>query len=499
VPSGYWGRKETQKQKVLRDDDLSRAVTAGVKRLRDFQNGDGSWGWWRGGEADLWMTAYVVRGLALAGRAGAEIDNDVLNRGAQFLYSQLANVDPAEREEKGMAISPDLLASVLAAFTDTVQLEGEVGGLAGRIADWIYAKRSDLGATSRALLALTFAKLGRMEEAGILCENLTDHSLVDRENGTCRFGRVSGYYHWWNDAVEATSAALRAYLVVEPDSELIPMMVKWLVANRRGAHWKSTRDTAHAILALCDYLRVSKELTPDLEVTVSVDDRFVRKMTITKANVFLLDNRLTLRGADLPAGRRVVKVSAEGTGNLYFDAQLTVFTREEDVAPAGNELAIRRQAFRVEQKNREVERETWVDDHYEKRSVTEVYEELTPLAPGADVGVGEEVEIVLTVTAKNDYRYLVFEDMKGAGFEPVELQSGHAWSGVVSFRELRDERVVFFCSSLPQGDHELRYRVRAEIPGDFHVMPAEGQAMYLPDIRAISAEDRLTVTEPGIR
>jgi hypothetical protein len=54
-------------------------------------------------------------------------------------------------------------------------------------------------------------------------------------------------------------------------------------------------------------------------------------------------------------------------------------------------------------------------------------------------------------------------------------------------------------SSLPQGEHRISYRLRAEIPGDFHVMPAQGFAMYLPEVRAISDELRLSITEPGVR
>ena len=113
--------------------------------------------------------------------------------------------------------------------------------------------------------------------------------------------------------------------------------------------------------------------------------------------------------------------------------------------------------------------------------------------------VGDVIEVRLTVTAKNDYRYLVFEDMKGAGFEPLDLTSGHAYSGVLSYREFRDERVAFFCSRLPQGKHEIAYRLRAEIPGRFHIMPTQGHAMYLPDVRAISGEMIFGITEPGVR
>ena len=131
--------------------------------------------------------------------------------------------------------------------------------------------------------------------------------------------------------------------------------------------------------------------------------------------------------------------------------------------------------------------------------MTELYDEREPIVPGSTLNVGDEVEIELTLTAKNDYRYLVFEDLKGAGFEPVELRSGATYSGILSYREFRDERVAFFCSSLKQGEHKIAYRVKAEIPGDYNLMPARGAAMYLPDVRAISDSMKLSITEPGVR
>jgi uncharacterized protein YfaS (alpha-2-macroglobulin family) len=499
VPAGYWGRKEVQKLKVLREEDLEKAISEGLGRIADFQHGDGAWGWWKQGSADLRMTAYVVRGLALARRAGVEVDMNMLQRGAGFLFATLKNVDLQEGEMKGRALNPNLLVSTAAAILEVATLKAESKAMVDDLLTYAYGKRDQLGATSRALLAISLKKLGREEEAGIVCENLTDHALLDRGNGTCRIGRVSGYYFWHDDAVEATAESLRAYLQVRPKSELIPMMVKWLTSNRRGNHWKSTKDTAHAVLALCDYLKVSEELTPELTVKITVDGTTMKTVRFTRDNVFTADNTLTIKGEDLMTGDHVVRVVAEGKGNLYFNGQLTLFTREEDVKGAGNEIVIARNAYRIHQRTRDVVRKDWVGDHYEKRTVKEVYEEKEPLANGATLAVGDEIEIELVLTAKNDYRYLVFEDMKGAGFEAVELLSGHAYGGILSYRELRDERVAFFCSRLPEGEHQLTYRLRAEIPGDYHVMPAQGQAMYLPEVRAISDEMRLSITEPGVR
>ena len=99
--------------------------------------------------------------------------------------------------------------------------------------------------------------------------------------------------------------------------------------------------------------------------------------------------------------------------------------------------------------------------------------------------IGDLIEVELVVNAKNDYEYLIFEDMKAAGFEPVDVRSGASYGdGLSSNVELRDEKVAFFVDRLPQGRRVLRYRVRAEVPGNFHALPTNGYAMYAPEVRA---------------
>jgi hypothetical protein len=61
--------------------------------------------------------------------------------------------------------------------------------------------------------------------------------------------------------------------------------------------------------------------------------------------------------------------------------------------------------------------------------------------------------------------------------------------------EYRDERVALFVRSLPRGVHSFRYRLRAEVPGEFAALPGQVSAMYAPEIRANSASLRLIVEE----
>ncbi len=105
------------------------------------------------------------------------------------------------------------------------------------------------------------------------------------------------------------------------------------------------------------------------------------------------------------------------------------------------------------------------------------------------------MEVELTIDSKNDYDYLVFEDRKAAGFEPLEVRSGYSHDDLGAYVEYRDERVVFFVRTLVRGRHSVAYRLRAEVPGRFSALPARGYAMYAPELRANSDEIKLVITD----
>jgi uncharacterized protein YfaS (alpha-2-macroglobulin family) len=41
----------------------------------------------------------------------------------------------------------------------------------------------------------------------------------------------------------------------------------------------------------------------------------------------------------------------------------------------------------------------------------------------------------------------------------------------------------------------VSYRLRAEIPGKFHALPTKASAMYAPELRANSDENRLSIKD----
>ena len=73
----------------LLDDMIER----GLQRLYDFQHSDGGWGWWKEGDSDHFMTAYVLWGLSLALEAEMDVKSDVLQRAARFLDQEIVEAE----------------------------------------------------------------------------------------------------------------------------------------------------------------------------------------------------------------------------------------------------------------------------------------------------------------------------------------------------------------------------------------------------------------------
>ena len=92
-----------------------------------------------------------------------------------------------------------------------------------------------------------------------------------------------------------------------------------------------------------------------------------------------------------------------------------------------------------------------------------------------------------------------------AGIQPLKSGSGYAeklnYKGKLSgekiwiYQEFRDKKAAFFVDKLDQGKHQITYELRAEVPGTFHGMPNQTHAMYVPEIRANSAEMILTIDD----
>jgi len=135
-----------------------------------------------------------------------------------------------------------------------------------------------------------------------------------------------------------------------------------------------------------------------------------------------------------------------------------------------------------------------VSRRFYKRVIKGKQQVLQPLAEGATISVGDELEVQLSLRAKHHAEYVHLRAPRGAGFEPVSQTSSYKWqTGLGYFEEIRDSGANYFFDRLPAGEYHFKYRLRASTAGQFRVAPATVQSIYAPEFNAYSSGKRLTI------
>lgn len=463
---------------------LDRQVSQGLGRLADYQHDDGGWGWWNTDENHPFMTAYALYGLTEARAAGYRIDDDRMSNGARALARMYAEFPRVEPDLKAY------MAYVLAragGSDETISWSGEKGSgtyAHANARDELWSARARMSAYGRALLLLTL-------------DAVKDARGDDLANTLLGEARTEGDLSWWRSerdpllfdevdtSVEATALAVQALAPRGAREPLLDRAMRWLVLNRTGGYWSSTKQTAMAIYGLLALLEARNERPAPVAVDVFVNDVLAGSRELGPAQLTEPDSFIV--SAPASPGVNRVRVVTRGAGALYWSATARYFDAAGAAARHGTrELAITRQYARVLP--------------VQRAGLTSYREE--PLA--GDVSPGDVLSVRLTVAGSKDWRYLVIEDPLPAGVEAIQdtaayplerpAQSSWWWGSRV---EYRDERTVFFQQTLEDGRYEFRYLVKVISAGQFRAAPAQIAPMYVPGVAASSEPHVLNVVLPA--
>jgi alpha-2-macroglobulin len=464
--------KDIKTASIRATNDLGTKVQRGMDRLYGFQHDDGGWGWWKDDKTDAFMTAYVVDGLTLAARAGYSPDKSRITRGRDKLAGMVAS----NKSDDGQAIDPDTRAYMIYAL-------GESGSIEGSVLNDLFAKRGELQPYGRALLALTL-KQHRDDNRARQVANEIEQSLSSNEYDAHLESKHTSHGWTVENDTEATALSVKALARINPQSAGLAKAARWLVGNRHnGYYWESTRQTAFAIYGLTDYVKVSRELSPDYNVTVYLNGeqvlaKHVGSEDAAAAQAFVIERK----GPQLASANQV-RVVKTGRGALYLSTALTYFTRDDEIQAQGSaNLTLTREYFRL----RVVE------------SGEQAQWKIEPLT--GELRSGDLIVSRLQVKGARA-QYMMIEDPIPAGCEQVDRVSGidlayvadrgsHRWTDWYSAREFRDQKTALFVDYF-DGDAMFQVALRVQVPGDFRVAPARAELMYQPTVQSNTASGKM--------
>jgi uncharacterized protein YfaS (alpha-2-macroglobulin family) len=488
------GWKRYDRNPVFDEDEVKAMVKSGVEALTGMQLSDGGWGWFSGWGERSWphTTAVVVHGLQIARANEVALVPGMLERGIAWLKNYQDEQVRLLKNGLTKTIPYRLSADNLDAFVYMVLVDENIKN--NEMRDFIYRDRVNIHVYGKAMFGLALHKQQEADKLAMILKNIEQYLVQDDENQTAYLKLPGGsWWYWYGAENEAHAYYLKLLSKVSPKDEKASRLVKYLLNNRKHAtRWNSTRDTALCIEAMADYLKASGEDQPDMNVEVWLDGKKHKDVHIDSKNLFNFDNKLVLVGDAVDTGKHTIEIRRRGKGPVYFNAYLTNFTLEDFITKAGLEVRVNRKYYKLTRVDHKIKvpgsRNQPLDQKVEKYERSE-------LVNLSSLKSGDMVEVELEIDSKNDYEYLIFEDMKPSGFEPLLVRSGYNANDMGAYMELRDEKVCFFVRQLARGKHSMRYRMRAETPGRFSALPTRAYAMYAPELRGNSDEIKLIVGE----
>lgn len=464
---------------------LERSLTNGAQRLYVLQRLDGGWGWWSGDDSDPYLTAYAVQGLIEAQRAGFAIDQAVLDRAVVFLTEALDEL-PSSRSRLD---DPNTRAYVLFVLSEAGKPDR------GRAVN-LYNERSKLNAAGKAYLLMTLQATGSEESrVRTLVAELMGSAVLTASDAHWDVGGMSP---WALDSdITATGLAVRALLRADPQNFLIPNAVRWLMGERERDVWRTTYDSAGAVLALAEYAAQTGDLQADYRYRVALDGQTIREAVVSPATLRETD-RVIIAGTDLkPEGSQVLlqrqaAADQSGKGRLYYTLRLRYSEDAANAQALDRGFGVRREYIAV------------------------ASDTLSPTGQLiTQARQGDLVQVRITLSVPTDVRYLTVEDFLPGGLEALDTSLKTTTAAAreaqltpqiegeeipywwyFGHTEVRAGRVALFATDLPKGTYTYTYLARATVPGTYAAPPATAYRTYAPEEFGRSAGASFTVVAP---
>jgi uncharacterized protein YfaS (alpha-2-macroglobulin family) len=452
---------------VFEPDNVKDKVQSGVIRLLGLRTSDGGVGMWPGERTSWpWASVYAAHFVVEARAAGHAIPDDLFDGLLAYARATLTRGGDAPDLLETQAYACYVLA--LAGTPDRPAMSRLAEVLkagASRPADAAYAPP----AHARFHLAAAWLAAGRKD----LAESLIPKVLPAPRKSRQQTGNVGS-------AVRDRAVVLSTLLAVEPDRPDLPALAQVLADEGRSGHWRSTQDTAFAVMALGRYLKQAAKAEPFDSVELWQSGSRVAGAKSGDTLAWTADASANSKEA--------IEIRVAGPAKARAHVSwLQTGVPSQPPADASNGITLRRR---------------YLDEHGK------------PLRDDT-VHSGDLVKVALTIDAASELENVVIEDLLPAGLEienpRLVSQSPAAALAKSSKRanddqddtfqprrlDMRDDRLILM-GDLPAGRSlTYTYAARAVAPGAFVVPPVRAECMYDIGTAAISGGGRVLHVVPA--
>ncbi len=428
----------------LTADDEKKAIEKGLEKIGSMQTPSGGLAFWPGGRnAELFPSAYAAIALALLEKQGAPVQGRQ-GKLLKYLSEQLRGLNQLKDETK-------LADRVLAVYALAVS-----GHVEPAYHEELFRRRAELSHESRALLALAVLE---SKGTAAMIEDLLDPRKPAPES-----------FSWYNGAARGAAVELMAWSQYKPTAPEVSRLTNELLRFRKGGRWNTTQENAWALMALAHYFKnVEGGGNPARGSIVFNQSNVpfdVTKERPSKTQAFEFDQKNQLKALRVKNPQKAI---------LFADTDFKAHP------PLGDQPRQDR-GFAVSRSYRKIG-----DDG--------------ALVEPADLKVGDRILVTLRIELSRAARFVAIDDPFPSIFEAInpafvsraaadgeQLESDY----YSDYREMRADRVLIFCDTLPAGAFTFRYLARVRSAGTAMAGSTKAEEMYRPERFGLSETMRVS-------
>lgn len=224
-------------------------IRAGISRLKRFQNSEGQFTYWPGGDySNDWSSIYAAHFLVMAKRKGYFVD-DILTKWLNFQSGQIFKINDIGYQYATLAYS--LYVRALAGFPDTSAMNRLNAQLLDQIQESSYSQNS------RLLLSAAYREIG--------IDDVADRLINNKD---LEFNNIGYDYNTYGSGLRNRAV----HLLATQDNQQSIEHIQYIANKLSGSNWYSTHSTAWALFATAEKIKQMDMGSPAV-VTLDVDGK----------------------------------------------------------------------------------------------------------------------------------------------------------------------------------------------------------------------------------
>ncbi|MBD9091838.1 MAG: alpha-2-macroglobulin [Bacteroides oleiciplenus] len=463
-------------------NNLANGNITALTKLKELQESNGAWSWYKGMPGSRSMTGYITELLVrLPLLTGVKKSNDALSmqqNAFNYLHQQaLEEYNNIRKAEKNGAKITTLSYPAMQ-YLYLIAISGEKVPAANEAAYRYFLSMVGKNLNSNAMgikaqSAVILQKAGRATEANQFVASIKEHLVQTDERGAY-FAFNEKPFLWGTQPISVHVEVMEALRMAGGNDALVEEMKLWLLKQKQTTSWNSSVATADAIYALL--CQGSDLLASRGDVRIVLGNKVLETYSPAKTTVPGLGYIKESFAQGSPELRaKSITVEKRDAGVAWGAVYAQYLSPISDVKQQGGELAVEKKL-------------------YVERTLPGGKTELQPITASTRLNVGDKVVSRLTIRLDRAMDFVQLKDQRGACFEPMNSISGYRWnSGTGYYVEIEDASTNFFFDSLSKGVYVLEYSYRVSRSGQYEAGLATIQCAYAPEYAAHSASMKVDV------